>query len=49
MRFVRKLSKQRDFASISIPKAIFDCWNNVEWVEFLFDEENDVLVLTPFN
>jgi len=49
MRFVRKVTRNAGSGVIIIPKPVLEMWKDVSHVEFLFDERNNALVVTPFD
>jgi hypothetical protein len=47
MKFSRKLAKRSGYASITIPKPVLDAWVSVTFVEMMFDEEENILIVCP--
>lgn len=48
-KFFRKISDNRTYASISLPKSIFDYWaaNGRTHVAIVYDENSDALTVSP--
>ncbi len=52
MRFSRKLlvrkgTQNGTYGSLSVPKPVLDAWASVETVEMKFDEQSNILVISP--
>ena len=48
MFFTRRIQKTHEgYALLTIPRAIMSAWPNVEKLDMIFDEQHDVIVVTP--
>jgi hypothetical protein len=47
MKFSRKLRREGDYATVTIPAPVLSCWDAVSDVEMHFDESRNLLVVVP--